>query len=635
MGLPANLLQDKLGVTNSNDKTRMDQRSSPLISQDVRQILFQSYEEAYNAHQEYTSVTELLLSTIKESPPLQEFMFDLNVDRQKLINVVEWVRIRERLNRQFAKYSRNAAHHSKKGMDRAMTAVQTPYLNQFSEDLTLLAQYGHLDSCEARDTEIEEIFRVVESGGKNVILVGDTGVGKRSIIEGIAKKMAGDDVPHRLYDKRLVRLSTSALLAGTTPSGAVERLMGIMHDIARARNVVLFIHNIHDLVGITAGSGGSGGMDVATSLAEQLSGGTLMTFATTDTDSFGRYISNSPLSNVFTKVEVHEMNENQAIQVLESKVGYTEYKNNVFFSYDAIEKSVKLARKFIHENLLPGSALEIMNESANYAHSTKGPNTLVSGEEVAKVVSQKARIPITTVTADESTKLLNLENEMHKRVIGQEEAVDLVANALRRARAEIRSTSRPIANFLFMGPTGVGKTELAKTIAEVYFGGEDRMIRLDMSEYQDKSSLYRLIGAPGEKGTGILTEKIRRNPFSLLLLDEMEKADKDILNLFLQVMDDGRLTDSTGHLVDFTNVILIATTNAGTAYVQEQMRTGATSEAIKEKLMHGELNQYFRPEFLNRFDGVVLFKPLDRTAIKKIAGLMFKRVYKDLEAKGV
>ena len=230
---------------------------------------------------------------------------------------------------------------------------------------------------------------------------------------------------------------------------------------------------------------------------------------------------------------------------------------------------------------------------------------------------------------------MRLEEEMHKRVIGQDEAVNLVANALRRARAEIRSGARPIANFLFLGPTGVGKTELAKTIAEVYFGGEERMIRLDMSEYQDKTGIYRLIGAPGEKGTGILTEAARRSPFALLLLDEIEKADKDILNLFLQVMDDGRLTDSTGHVVDFTNIILIATSNAGTSYVQEQMRGGLSGDVIKDRLLHGELKQYFRPEFLNRFDGIVLFQPLDHAAIKKIAGLMLKRVAKDLDVKGI
>ncbi len=625
----ADVLGSSPAVSGQRDKMTM-----PLISIDFQQILFNAYEEAYSAHQEYVSVTELLLSTIKQSEKLQEILFDLAVDKQKLLNVVEWARIRERLYRQYIKFHKAAAGRSKTGMDKAMTAVQTPFLNNFSDDLTILAQFGNLESCVAREKEIEEVIRIVEGGGQNVILVGDTGVGKTTIIQGLAQKMVEDDIPSRLQDKRLVRLSVPKLLAGTTPAGAVERLIGIMQDVGRSGNVILFINNIHELTGVSAG-GATGSLDVAGTLNEYLGSGRFLTFATTTPDEYSRHIVSSPLGNLFAKVEIKEMDENQAIQVLESKVGTIEYKQNVFFSYDAVAKSVQLAARFLHESYLPGSAQELMTEAASFSHNKKGPNSFVTSEEVAVVVAQKTGVPVTTVSSDESTKLMHLEEEMHKRVIGQVEAVGLVANALRRARAEIRSSKRPIANFLFLGPTGVGKTELAKTIAEVYFGGEERMVRLDMSEYQDKSSIYRLIGTPGEKGSGMLTEAIRRSPFSLLLLDEMEKADKDILNLFLQVMDDGRLTDSVGRVVDFTNVILIATANAGTAYVQEQLRAGVTSDIIKDKLLHGELKQYFRPEFLNRFDGIVLFKALNREDIIKIAGLMLKRVAKDLEAKGI
>ncbi|MBU1613129.1 ATP-dependent Clp protease ATP-binding subunit, partial [Patescibacteria group bacterium] len=522
----------------------------------------------------------------------------------------------------------------KTGMDKAMTALATPYLNQFSEDLTLMAQFNHFDPCVARETEQEEVFRIVEGGGQNVLLVGDHGTGKRSIIQGIAQKMVEEDVPARLQDKRFVQLSVSSLLAGTTPAGAMERLIHMMNEIARARNVILFINNLHELAGVAAG-GEHSSLDVADTLADYLKGNRFLTFATTTDESYAQVVVNSPLGNVFSKVEVKEMNENQAIQVLESKAGMLEYKQNIFLSYDAVEKAVKLSKRFLHDIYLPGSALEVMSEAAAYGRNQRGANTLIMGEDVSAVIAEKTKIPVTTVSSDESSKLLVLEKEMHKRVIGQDEAVNLVANALRRARAEIRSTTRPIANFLFMGPTGVGKTELAKTIATVYFGGENRMIRLDMSEYQDKASIYRLIGAPGEKGTGILTEAVRRNPFSLVLLDEIEKADKDIINLFLQVMDDGRLTDSTGRVVDFTSVILVTTSNAGTSYVQEQLRAGIPSDSIKEKLLHGELQQYFRPEFLNRFDGIVLFKALEREDIKKIAALMLKRLAKDLEAKGM
>lgn len=606
----------------------------PLPGTGLLQIIFSAYEEAYGAHQDYVSVTELFLSVIREETSLQEILYDFGIDKNKLGNAIEWARIKERLYRQYLALRRASRHRSKTGMDRAMTALATNFLNRFGRDLTILAQFGHLDPCVAREKEYEEIFQVISGGVENVLLTGDHGVGKRSIIEGLAQKMVEDDVPDRLKDKRLVELSVSSLLAGTTPAGAVERLSVIMQEISRARNVILFINNIQEVVGVSAGEGKSS-LDVADTLAEYLKRGNFLTIATATSESFAQEITHTALGDVFSKVEIKEMDENQAIQVLESKVGLTEYKQNVFFSYDALEKAVSLSARFMHDLHLPGSALEVMNEAAVLTNNKKGQNALVTGEETAQVISEKTKIPVTAVTADESAKLLKLEEEMHQRMIGQDEAVDIVANALRRARASIRSTKRPIANFLFLGPTGVGKTEMAKTIAGVYFGGEDKMIRLDMSEYQDKTSIYRLIGAPGEKGTGLLTEAVRRAPFALLLLDEIEKADKDILNLFLQVMDDGRLTDSAGRAVDFTNVILIATSNAGTAYVQEQIRAGVTGDEIKNKLLHGELKQYFRPEFLNRFDGIVLFKPLEREEIKRVAGLMLKRVAKDLEDRGV
>lgn len=633
LGIPAKMLQDSLAPVLGAPSHTQSARSMPLISPDLQQIIFRAYEEAYAAHQDYVSVTELLVACLKQSPVLQEIIYNFDIEKNKLLNVVEWARIREHLYREYVERSRKASHRSKHGMDKAMTALATPYLNRFSEDMTLMAQLGYYDFCVAREKETEEIFRVVEGGSTSVILTGSHGVGKRTIVEGLAEKMISDDVPRRLSDKRLIKLNVAALLSGATPAGAIERLIIIMNEIARARNVILFIHNIHELVGVSTGEEGS--LDVAGTLADYLKGGRFLTVATTTDDEYARHIADSALSNVFTKVEVREMDENQAIQALESKIGMLEHKSQVFFSYGAVEKSVELASRFLHESNLPGSALEVASEAAVYTRSKKGADSLVSVDEVGKVVADKTGIPATTITADESGKLLRLEEETHRRVIGQDEAVDMVANALRRARVEIRSKKRPIANFLFLGPTGVGKTELAKTIAEVYFGGEDKMVRLDMSEYQDKSGVYRLIGAPGEKGTGILTEAIRRHPFVLLLLDEIEKSDPDILNLFLQVMDDGRLTDSTGRVVDFTSAIIIATSNAGTSYVQEQMRAGLSSEAIKERLLHGELKQYFRPEFLNRFDGIVLFKALALNDIKQIARIMLGRVAKDLEEKGI
>lgn len=629
LGIPVKILQAKLGQL----FIKSTQPRIPLISEDVQQILFQAYENAYAGRQEFVHVTELLVATVCQSESIQELLYDLKVDKDKLANVVEWVRIRERLSRQYRKFRKAASRRSKSGIDRAMTAVATPFLNSFSQDLTMSAKYGYLAPCVARDKEIEDIFRIIEGGRQSVVLVGEHGVGKMSIIEGIAQHMIEDDVPKRLQDKRLVQISTSSLLAGTTVSGAQERLIRIMREVGRAGNIILFINAVHDLVGAT--DTGAEGLDISETLAEYLGPGKFLTLATTTPDAYNKYLLNTQVGQVFSRVDIKEMDENQAIQVLESKAGGLEYKNNVFFTYDALAQSVKLAGHFVQEQNLPESAIEVMTESASLVHNKKGANQLVNAEDVAVIVSNKTGIPTTSISEDESAKLLRLEQEMHQKVVGQDEAVKLVANALRRARAEIRSTKRPIANFLFLGPTGVGKTELAKTIAAVYFGGEDKMIRVDMSEYQDKSGIYRLIGQPGQQGTGLLTEAVRQHPFSLILLDEMEKADPNVLNLFLQVFDDGRLTDSVGRVIDFTNTIIIATSNAGTKFVQEQLEQGVALEKIRQTMIRSELKQYYRPEFLNRFDGIVLFKSLEREEIKQIAGLMLKRVAKDLEQRGV
>ncbi len=629
LGIPLRMLEAKAAQLVGAG----DAKVVPVFAADLHQTLFYAYDEAVEHRLGYIDVTELLMTTVRASEDVQDVLYELGVEEQKLENVIAWVRMREKLRREYQKLRTASLSHSKYGLDKAMTAVATPYLNNFSRDLTMMAAYGHLTACVARDKELDEIFRIVEGGKQSVLLVGEHGVGKMSIIEGIAERMVEGDVPARLNDKRLVQLSTSSLLAGTTVSGAQERLIHMMREISRAGNIILFINNIHDLMSV-AGEGGQG-MDVSETLAEYLGKGNFLTIATSTKEGFSRHILNSEIGTAFASVQVNEMDENQSIQVLESKVGMVEYKQKVFFSYDAIASAVSLSQKFLHEQMLPESAVSLMTEAASFARAKKGDGSLVAAEDVASVVSEKTGVPTTSISEAESDKLLRLEVEMHQRVIGQDEAVTLVANALRRARAEIRSEKKPIANFLFLGPTGVGKTELAKTIAAVYFGGEERMIRLDMSEYQDKSAVYRLIGQPGQQGSGLLTEQVRQHPFSLVLLDELEKADPDVLNIFLQVFDDGRLTDSVGRVIDFTNTIIIATSNAGTQYVQYQIQSGVSTEQIRDTLIRGELKQYYRPEFLNRFDAIVLFRTLEREDIKKICSLMLARVGNDLEKRGI
>ncbi len=523
-------------------------------------------------------------------------------------------------------------------MNKAMTAQATPLLDRFSHDLTQLARRGVLQPCIGRDKEIESALRLIE-GGKNVIFSGNPGVGKTTIVEGIAELMTSEEVPEVLQDKRLVSLSVASLVGAAGRQGELEALlMNLINEIVRSGNIVVYIDNIQNMVGVS--TEGAENLDIADILANALQKRLFYCLATTTPVDYRRYVERSnALMSVFQKVNIEEPDTNGAIQILEGKASSVEAKYQVFFSYEAIERTVKLAERYIQERYLPEKAIAIIEETAVYVKKKKGKNSIVSGEDVAEVISTKTNVPVTKITEKETEKLLNLEDKIHERMVNQEEAVKAVATALRRARAELRDVRRPIVNLLFLGPTGVGKTELAKTVAEVYFGSETNMIRLDMSEYQDKASLNRLIGAPpGYSGAGqggYLTEAIRTHPFSLVLLDEIEKAHPDILNVFLQVMDDGRLTDTMGRTIDFTNVILIATSNAGTELIQQRVKAGVAITKIKEELINTALQPYFRPEFLNRFDNIVVFQTLSFEHIVKIIDLMLKGVADRLSAKGI
>jgi ATP-dependent Clp protease ATP-binding subunit ClpC len=592
-------------------------------------VLLRAYREAYINRAEEVLASDIVIEAVKADKTIQDILTDFNITPEKVENVALWQRIRGVLRKQWLIYRASARLKSKTGIDRAMTALQTSFLNRFSEDLTLLAKMAYLPLCIDRDKEFTEIFRILEgSSQKSIVLLGEAGVGKTAIIEGLAQKMIADDVPDFLVDKRLVSLSVSQLLAGASLSKAQERLYLCLNEIIRAGNVVLYIDNIHDLI-----------PELIEILAEALSKNLFIFIASTNPTGYKRVIERTNLGHFLKKVQINEPDVNGAIQILEGRAGYIEAKNNVYFSYDALEQAVKLTDRYIHDQYLPFKALNLLEEVGAWAKNNKSPNSLVTGNDVASLISEKIGVKAAEITESESEKLLRLEQIIHERIIGQEEAVDAVANSLRRARAELRETNRPIANLLFLGPTGVGKTELAKTIAEVYFGSEENMIRLDMSEYQEQSSINRLIGAPpGHEGAaegGQLTEAVRQKPFSIILLDELEKAHPDILNLFLQVMEDGRLTDSSGRTIDFTNVILIATSNAQTSFIQERIKAGVSLEKIKRELLETELKQYFKPEFLNRFDNIIVFKPLALDEIVRIAHLLLQKVAKNLKQKGI
>ncbi|MDP2708721.1 MAG: ATP-dependent Clp protease ATP-binding subunit [bacterium] len=602
------------------------------LSAETKEIFLEAYVNASISGQKKVEPIHFILPIIKRDKILAEILYELEIDRDKINNVIQWFVISDRLMENYRLYRKASRFKPGNAMDRAYTAVATPVLNHLSYDLTLAAKWGRLELCVGRENEIKEIFQNLESGKNGVLLTGPSGTGKKMIIGQVARQMVEEDVPKMLKDKRLVELDLSRLLAGADPSTAEERLLVIIDEVARAGNIALFINNLENIMGITAGAEES--LELSEVLVNAIDRHNLICLASVSRENYVKFIENKPLGEVMAKVDVDEPEVNSAIVMVESKIGYYEAKFKVYFTYSAIAKAVELSAKYIHDKYLPAKAVDILEAIAVNVSKNKGVNGVVEIEDVAEAISKKTRIPLTKLTEQESRALLNLEEKIHQRMVDQVDAVAMVAASLRRARTEMREAKRPIASFLFLGPTGVGKTELAKAVAEVYFGDEDYMARLDMSEYQRPESLEKMIGSPdGVKG--YLTEAVRLSPFSLILLDEFEKAHPDILNLFLQVMDDGRLTDGQGRTIDFTNSIIIATSNIGAVYIQDQLKAGTDLGEIKRSLVNDQLNKYLKPELINRFDAVSVFKPLSLEDVENIAKLMLNKVSRMLAAKGI
>ncbi|MFH1536773.1 MAG: ATP-dependent Clp protease ATP-binding subunit, partial [Patescibacteria group bacterium] len=597
----------------------------------VHNSLLLSFEQAYIAKRKKITVIELLQAVLKIDQDAKDIFYDLEVDDDKVKNVSAWLQLRDDLRERYKNWSKAASNKPKSFMNRAMTARPTPTLDRIGQDFTQMARSRAFLPLIGRENEVNQAFRVLKEGMGNVMLVGPSGVGKTSIIQGVAELMTAENVPKNLQDKRLVVMDPGALIAGAEGIGSVEgRLMKVISEIVMAGNVILAIEDIHKLIG--TGSTGAAA-DLGGILMNYLSQGYLHVIGTTTTSEYNQYIQNvETFLRRFQVVKVDELGINAAIQVAEAKAFSFEGKYKAFVSYNAVESSVKLTDRYIQDRYLPSKALDVLEESVILAHETKGDGTAVTKDHVAQVLAEKTNIQVASVTESEADKLMHLEDEMHKRVVGQDEAVSVVSNSLRRAREDLRDQTRPIASFLFLGPTGVGKTETAKTIAEVYFGNEENMIRVDMSEYMERSAINKLIGSPGTPGQ--LTEAIRQKPFSIVLLDEFEKAHPEILNIFLQVMEDGRLTDGQGRKADLTNTVIIATSNAGTGAIQEKLDQGVGLDDIKNELLSGGLSE-FRPELLNRFDNVVLFKPLTQEELFEIAKLIMGRVAQMMEAKGI
>ncbi|MBN2884532.1 ATP-dependent Clp protease ATP-binding subunit [Patescibacteria group bacterium] len=610
-------------------------KGRPELSSELREVLVLAFVDAVKRKQVSVDPLNALSFCYQRSSILAEILYDLEMDADKINNVCEWFHINRKLISNYQSYHRSAVLKPGNGMDRAYTAVATPTLDHFSHDLTLAAKYGRLELCVGRQTEINSIFEIIESGQGGVLLVGANGTGKTTIINGIAQLMVLEQVPKFLQDKRLVEIDVSRLVSGASASEAEARLLACINETAHSKNIILHIANIENLVGISAGDEDS--LDLSEVLSEALSRNSIVCLATITTNNYSRAVEKTALGQVMTTVGIKEPSINKAIQMLESKVGLLENKYRVFITYNAIEQAVVLSDRYLHDKFMPAKALDLLQKAVT-ASAKKGrrnsKQALCSKEQVAQVISEMTGIPAQKLTESESSKLLSLEDNIHQRMVGQEEAVKAVSASLRRARAELKDAKRPIASFLFLGPTGVGKTELAKTVSEVYFGAEDYMIRLDMSEYQYADSIRKMIGDV-DNTLGYLTEAVRKKPFSLILLDEIEKAHPDILNLFLQLLDDGRLTDGQGRTISFTESIIIATSNIGAIYIQDQIKAGTDLNLVKQELIDNQLNKFMRPELINRFDGIVVFKPLSRENIFSIATLMLKSIKKRLLKKGV
>ena len=659
----------------------------------AKRVIELAIDEARNLGHNYIGTEHLLLGLLHEgggvaAGVLDSFGITLEQVRNETTRILSQSAPKSRVNR---------------------TQSRTPALDQLSVDLTAAARAGRLDPVIGRQKEIERVIQILSRRTKNnPALIGEPGVGKTAIVEGLAHRIAAGDVPETLEGKRLVTLDMAAVVAGTKYRGEFEeRLKKIIDEIKTAGNCVLFVDEFHTIVGAGAAEGA---VDAASILKPSLARGQLQVIGATTLDDFRKYVErDAALERRFQPILVEEPTVEETMEILRGiKERYEEH-HKLEISDEALSAAATLASRYIPDRFLPDKAIDLIDEAASRVRIQRRstPITLkearrliesvrkeketalaaqqydyaaekrqqeiqieekikglekewqdeqeqekpeVTPEDIAQVVSMWTGIPVTQLGGDETARLLHMEEALHKRIVGQDEAIDTISKAVRRARAGLKDPRHPIGNFIFLGPTGVGKTELVRALAEFMFGSEDALIRLDMSEYMEKHTVSRMVGAPpgyvGYDEGGQLTEAVRRKSYCCILLDEIEKAHPDVFNILLQIFDDGHLTDAKGRRVDFRNSIIVMTSNIGAELIRKGTTIGFTSrtdegkvqqqsyERMKEKLL-AEVKKTFRPEFLNRIDGIVVFHPLNKEHIRSIVDLMLQITIEQLAEKDV
>ena len=704
-GVAAKTLKS-MGVTLKDARAEVEKiigRGSGFVAVEIpftpraKRVLELSWDEARQLGHNYIGTEHLLLGLIREGEGVAARVLEnLGVDLNKIrSNVVKM------LGESKPQTAASGASSSSSSSSSSGGKTKTPSLDEFGRDLTLAAQEQRLDPVVGREKEIERVIQILARRTKNnPVLIGEPGVGKTAVAEGLAIRIVNDEVPDILEGKKVIQLDMGLLVAGTKYRGEFEeRLKKIMDEIRQAGNIILVIDEMHTLIGAGAAEGA---IDAANILKPALSRGEIQVIGATTLDEYRKYVEkDSALERRFQSVIIDEPTEDESIEIIKGLKPKYEEHHKLIISDEAIVAAVKLSNKYITDRFLPDKAIDVIDEASSkvrlkvstlspegkelekelrglikekedairnqdfekasqlrddeadlkdkiremsqkYKEEHEANKPTVTAENVAEVIATMTGIPVTKLTEGESERLLKLEETLHARVIGQNDAVVAIAKAIRRARVGLKSPNRPIGSFIFCGPTGVGKTELAKALAEAVFGSEDNMIRVDMSEFMEKHSTAKLIGSPpgyvGYDDGGHLTELIRKKPYSVVLFDEIEKAHPDVFNIMLQILDDGRLTDSKGRHINFKNTIIIMTSNVGASMITTTSRLGFSTsddeskdkyEKLKETVTE-EMKKAFRPEFLNRIDETIVFAHLTQEEIRQIVDLMLKDLFKRL-----